>query len=358
MTRRDWRRRSSSPSTPGCPARRLWALRRLLRLSPDVAADPPEPKPGCGRVLSAPGARTPPCRAAHVHPHRHPPDRPPRLTLSAPAHPEPPPARSAAAADAFSTRAPGAPTRPIGRRGRRFENPRPRSPHPPDRPRRLTLSAPAHPEPPPARSASCQDACVFDVLANSLAGSLVRLERLEQWHAEDLRAACADPRVSQWLPVPLHEPRWFDWWLADGLAARAERREVAFATVRRADGLAVGSTRFFELRERDRSVEIGWTWLSPAAWGTGANVEAKLLMLGRAFDEAGCIRVELKTDARNERSRAAMTALPAQFEGIHRQHRVLLDDSYRDSAWYSVIDREWPDVRANLERRLLAARAA
>jgi len=199
---------------------------------------------------------------------------------------------------------------------------------------------------------------VFDVLANSLAGSLVRLERLEQWHAEDLRAACADPRVSQWLPVPLHEPRWFDWWLADGLAARAERREVAFATVRRADGLAVGSTRFFELRERDRSVEIGWTWLSPAAWGTGANVEAKLLMLGRAFDEAGCIRVELKTDARNERSRAAMTALPAQFEGIHRQHRVLLDDSYRDSAWYSVIDREWPDVRANLERRLLAARAA
>jgi RimJ/RimL family protein N-acetyltransferase len=80
-------------------------------------------------------------------------------------------------------------------------------------------------------------------------------------------------------------------------------------------------------------------------------------MLGRAFDEAGCIRVELKTDARNERSRAAMAALPAQFEGIHRQHRVLLDGSYRDSAWYSVLDREWPDVRANLERRL-AARAA
>ncbi|HET6447831.1 MAG TPA: GNAT family protein [Conexibacter sp.] len=197
---------------------------------------------------------------------------------------------------------------------------------------------------------------MFDTLASPLAGSLVTLEPLEQRHAEDLRAAAADPRVSQWLPVPLHEPSWFEWWLADGLSAHAAQRDVTFATVRRADGVAIGSTRYLELRERDRSVEIGWTWLTADAWGSGANVEAKLLMLDRAFDHAGCIRVELKTDARNQRSRAAMAALPAQFEGIHRQHRVLLDGSYRDSAWYSVLDREWPDVRANLERRL-AARA-
>lgn len=202
----------------------------------------------------------------------------------------------------------------------------------------------------------CDDASVFDALASPLTGALVTLEPLAERHVADLRAAASDPAVSRWLPVPLHEPRWFDWWLADGRAALAERREVAFATVRRADGAAIGSTRFLELRERDRGVEIGWTWLAPAAWGTGANVEAKLLMLGQAFDGAGCIRVELKTDARNERSRAAMAALPAQFEGVHRQHRVLLDGSYRDSAWYSVIDREWPAVRANLERRL-AARA-
>jgi len=193
---------------------------------------------------------------------------------------------------------------------------------------------------------------VFDLLVEPFAGSLVSLEPLEARHADELRAAASDPRVSQWLPVPLHEPRWFEWWLADGLAATAERREVTFATVRRSDGVAVGSTRFLELREGDRSVEIGWTWLAPSAWGAGVNVEAKLLMLERAFEGAGCIRVELKTDARNERSRAAMAALPAQFEGIHRQHRVLLDGSYRDSAWYSVLDREWPDVRANLERRL------
>jgi N-acetyltransferase len=195
---------------------------------------------------------------------------------------------------------------------------------------------------------------VFDTLASPLTGSLVTLEPLAERHVEDLRVAASDPRVSQWLPVPLHEPAWFDWWREDAAAAWAARRDVTFATVRRSDGVAVGSTRFMELRERDRSVEIGWTWLAPSAWGAGANVEAKLLMLGRAFEQAGCIRVELKTDARNERSRAAMAALPAQFEGVHRQHRVLLDGSYRDSAWYSVLDAEWPDVRANLARRLAA----
>ncbi len=195
---------------------------------------------------------------------------------------------------------------------------------------------------------------VWDALSSPLAGALVRLELLEDRHMEDLRAAAADPRVSAWLPVPLHEPRWFEWWLADAREAFAAHREVTFATVRVADGVAVGSSRFMELRERDRSVEVGWTWLAPAAWQTGANVEAKLLMLGQAFERAGCVRVELKTDALNERSRAAMAALPAHFEGIHRQHKTRLDGTLRDSAWYSVIDGEWPDVRANLVRRLAA----
>ena len=195
---------------------------------------------------------------------------------------------------------------------------------------------------------------MLDALASPLTGSLVALELLDERHVDGLRAACADARVSRWLPVPLHEPAWFEWWLADGRAALAERREVVFVTVRVADGLVLGSTRFMALRERDRSVEIGWTWLAPEAWQTGANVEAKLLMLGQAFERAGCVRVELKTDARNERSRAAMAALPAQFEGIHRQHKVRLDGTLRDSAWFSVLDREWPGVRVSLERRLAA----
>ena len=129
-----------------------------------------------------------------------------------------------------------------------------------------------------------------------------------------------------------------------------------FATIDRASGEPIGSTRYMNLREVHRGLEIGWTWLTPKMWRTGANVEAKLLMLGHAFERLGCMRVELKTDARNERSRAAMAALPAQFEGIARKHMLMPGVGVRDSAYYSVTDEEWPEVRANLERRLAAAR--
>ena len=96
------------------------------------------------------------------------------------------------------------------------------------------------------------------------------------------------------------------------------------------------------------------TWREPSAWGTGANIEAKLLMLEHAFERLDCMRVEFKTDARNERSRTALQALPAQFEGILRRHMIIEDVGVRDSAFYSITDQEWPQVRANLKRRLLA----
>jgi N-acetyltransferase len=133
-----------------------------------------------------------------------------------------------------------------------------------------------------------------------------------------------------------------------------QRRRIAapFVTRDAESGRVLGSTRYGTLRPEHRSIEIGWTWLNPEAWGTGANVEAKLLMLSRAFDELGCVRVEFKTNARNERSRAALAALPAQFEGIHRKHMIVRDGERRDSAWYSVVDDEWPGVKANLARRL------
>jgi RimJ/RimL family protein N-acetyltransferase len=104
----------------------------------------------------------------------------------------------------------------------------------------------------------------------------------------------------------------------------------------------------------DRALEVGWTWLTPAAWSTGANAEAKLLMLEHAFERLGCVRVEFKTDARNERSRAALAALPAQFEGIFRKHRIPRGVGVRDSAYYSVIDDEWPLVKARLRERVSA----
>jgi Acetyltransferase (GNAT) domain len=110
--------------------------------------------------------------------------------------------------------------------------------------------------------------------------------------------------------------------------------------------------RLEPLRPEHRSVEVGWTWLHPSAWGTGANVEAKLLQLRHAFEAWGCRRVELKTDALNERSRGALEALGATFEGVHRKHMLVRGGESRDSAWYSVTDDEWLSVQALLESRL------
>jgi len=129
-----------------------------------------------------------------------------------------------------------------------------------------------------------------------------------------------------------------------------ESVRLGFATV--FDGALVGSTSYHNVRAEDRVVEIGNTWLHPDAWGTGANIEAKLLLMEHAFEDEGFLRVEFKTDARNERSRAALAALPAEFEGISRKHMLVRGDERRDSAWYAVIDDDWPAVKANLLRRL------
>jgi len=120
------------------------------------------------------------------------------------------------------------------------------------------------------------------------------------------------------------------------------------------DGELVGHTSYLNVRPRDRVVEIGNTWLAPRAWGTGANAEAKLLLLAHAFEDEGFLRVEFKTDARNERARAALAALPAQLEGVFRKHMLVRGGERRDSAWYAVIDDDWPEVKANLLRRLVS----
>ena len=186
-----------------------------------------------------------------------------------------------------------------------------------------------------------------------LDGELVRLEPLATGHEEGLWEASRDPRTWRWLSIAQPQTRAeLRAYVGAALAAAADGSELPFATIRRTDDSVVGSTRFLALRPEHRSVEIGWTWLTPEAWGTGANVEAKLLMLEHAFEALGCLRVELKTDARNERSRGALAALPAQFEGVHRKHMLVRGGERRDSAWYSVLDDEWPAVRANLLRRL------
>jgi RimJ/RimL family protein N-acetyltransferase len=189
-------------------------------------------------------------------------------------------------------------------------------------------------------------------LALPLAGALVALEPLREAHADELWAAAQAPEIWRWLAHIGDSREYFERWLELALTAHREGREGVFATRDRRSAVVVGSTRYLAVRPADRALEIGWTWLNPAAWRSGINVEQKLLLLGHAFDELGCVRVELKTDARNERSRAAMAALPAQFEGVLRNHMIVPDVGQRDSAYFSVVDSEWPDVRANLERRL------
>ncbi len=189
--------------------------------------------------------------------------------------------------------------------------------------------------------------------ATTLSGELVRLERLGPEHEVGLWEASRDPRIWEWMSILQPQSRdQMHAYVEAALANAAAGDELPFATVSESDGRVVGSSRFLALRPEHGSLEIGWTWLDPQMWRTGANVEAKLLMLADAFERLGCRRVELKTDARNELSRAAMEALPAQFEGVHRRHMLVRGGENRDSAWYSVIAEEWPEVRANLLRRL------
>ena len=201
---------------------------------------------------------------------------------------------------------------------------------------------------------------MWEKLARRLGGSLVVLEPLEPRHEQGLFEAAQDPRIWRYLPFdagggthyPAETSEGFRRWMQSALAESEAGNEAAFATLDAESGAPIGSTRYLALRPAHRGLEIGWTWLAPPYWRTGANVEAKLLMLEHAFERLHCMRVEFKTDARNERSRAALAVLPARFEGIFRQHMVVRGDRYRDSAYYSIVDDEWKEVKENLRHRL------
>ncbi len=192
-----------------------------------------------------------------------------------------------------------------------------------------------------------------------LAAGIVRLEPLGPEHEAGLRAAAQAPEIWTWLqqPSPADEPAIFDAWLGAALAAAADGTEAPFVTIDARTDAVVGSTRFMTLRPEHRGLEIGWTWLHPSAWKSGINVQAKALQLEHAFEQLGCLRVELKTHARNARSRGAMERLGAQFEGVFRRYQVTpnIDGGVRDSAFYSVTDRDWPALKPALARRIAAA---
>jgi N-acetyltransferase len=177
----------------------------------------------------------------------------------------------------------------------------------------------------------------------------VRLEPLEPRHEAALWESGQDERVWRLMreraDTSRHEfHEWFE---------RMQATALGFAQV--VAGRPLGHTSYLNVREDDRVLEIGNTWLAHEAWGTGVNTEAKFLLMQHAFEAEGYLRVEFKTDAQNERARAALAALPAEFEGIFRKHMLVRGGERRDSAWYSVIDDEWPGVKAALRERIASA---
>ncbi|MFD4659956.1 GNAT family N-acetyltransferase [Kitasatospora sp. NPDC058444] len=187
-----------------------------------------------------------------------------------------------------------------------------------------------------------------------LTGRHIRLEPLERRHLTDLWTAIgSDPEVWRWTMASAPGSEEECGAILDARIAEAAAGEsVNFAAVDLASGRAVGVTGYHDFSARDESVEIGGTWYARSVWRSAVNTEAKLLLLRHAFEDLGMGRVFWKTDARNERSRAAVLRLGAQYEGTLRRHRLRPDGSWRDSVYFSMLADEWPAAGARLAERL------
>ncbi|NJD30253.1 MAG: GNAT family N-acetyltransferase [Chloroflexi bacterium] len=183
----------------------------------------------------------------------------------------------------------------------------------------------------------------------TLEGRIVRLEPLGRQHFDDLVEVGMDPVLWKWTQVLPETEAQLRAYLELALANAEAGTEVPFATILRETGRAIGSTRFLTIVPEHKRLEIGWTWLGRDHQRSGANREAKLLQLTHCFEVLGANRVEFKTDSRNEASRRALEGIGATFEGIFRSHTIMPWGPLRDSAYYSVIAGEWPQVKAHLE---------
>ena len=192
------------------------------------------------------------------------------------------------------------------------------------------------------------------VLPLTLEGSVVCLEPLRREHAELFWEVAKNDleTIFRWIPYSMKTPEDFQKLIGKAFDEQKRGESVVFATVERISGRVIGSTRFMSIDRVNRRVEIGSTWIAPAWQRTAVNTEAKYLMLQHAFDEWGCVRVELKTDALNEQSRDAILRIGAKEEGTLRRHVVTCTGRIRDSVYFSILDSEWPEVRATLQAKM------
>lgn len=198
----------------------------------------------------------------------------------------------------------------------------------------------------------CSHRIMMNIEPVILEGDHVRLEPLLPSHEELLNNAAADGELwgSQFTIIPSRLE--MASYINTALQAQATGGELPFVIIRESSGEVVGTTRFYNIDRENRSVEIGYTWLALSAQRTAVNTEAKLLLLEHVFEKWGCIRVSFVTDVRNQRSQKALLRLGAKFEGILRNHLIMPGGRYRDSASFSIIESEWPEVKAKLRSSL------
>ena len=188
-----------------------------------------------------------------------------------------------------------------------------------------------------------------------LTGRLVRLEPLSEAHVPDLTVVGLDENIWRFMLYgAMRTQEDIHAWVMDILDRQARGTDLAFAVIALHSGKAIGGTRYLNIDIQNRSLEIGGTWYGATYQGSGVNTEAKFLLLRHAFETLGCIRVQFKTDSRNLRSQRAIERLGAVREGTLRNHMILPDGLVRDSVYFSIVDREWLQVKARLEERMSA----
>ncbi|HEX4544645.1 MAG TPA: GNAT family protein [Candidatus Acidoferrum sp.] len=189
----------------------------------------------------------------------------------------------------------------------------------------------------------------------TLEGRHVRLEPLRRDHLVGLAEVGLDPELWRWIPTAVRTREEMEAYIETALLEQERTVSLPFALVQKTTGQPIGSTRYGNIDRTHHRVEIGWTWVARAWQRTAANTEAKYLLLRHAFESLGCMRVELKTDSLNERSRAAILRIGAQEEGIFRNHMITESGRIRHSVYFSIIDSEWPGAKARLEAKLSSA---
>jgi RimJ/RimL family protein N-acetyltransferase len=196
-----------------------------------------------------------------------------------------------------------------------------------------------------------------DVTPVVLEGNRVRLEPMTQEHLPELAQIAFEPSIWRWTHRRIDTPEDLRNFFKIALGEIDASTAAVWITRSKSSGKVAGSTRFYEISQEHRTMELGGTWLHPDFQRTGINVEAKYLQLAHAFERMNALRVALKTHHENFKSQTAIAALGAKFEGVSRNHMIMPDGSIRHSHWYSIVREEWPQVKANLEARLVRFQA-